>query len=87
MQGDLFTARPVVRASPTLDVRERRRLSRQNAAILARLQQGPCTNDELSRIARKYTGRLSELRKAGYVVRPISQDHATGLVVYALGEK
>lgn len=83
-QPDLFSGRPVVPASPTLPPSTRRRLSRQNAAILARLERGPATNDELSRIARKYTGRLSELRKAGYNVRPVEQNHATGLVVYRL---
>ena len=72
------------RYSP-LDAASLPRLSRQCAAILARLEQGPATNDELSRIARKYTGRISDLRHAGYDVRCTSQDRTTGLAVYELG--
>ena len=60
------------------------RLSKQCHAILARLQQGPATNRELSMIALKYTNRISELRQAGYKVPCVSQDHATGLSVYEL---
>lgn len=44
------------------------RLTGQNAAILARLRRGPATNDELIQISRKYTGRISDLRKAGYTI-------------------
>lgn len=42
------------------------RLAGQNAAILARLRQGPATNDELIKISRKYTSRISDLRTAGH---------------------
>lgn len=67
------------------DVREEKaRLSRQCAEILGRLQQGPVTNLELSRIALKYTSRISDLRARGHVVVVQSRDHSTGLVVYAL---
>lgn len=44
------------------------RLSRQNAAVLARLMRGPATNAELAGIALKYTSRVSDLRKAGFTV-------------------
>jgi hypothetical protein len=47
---------------------EIRRLSSQNARILERLQKGPASNYELAQISLKYTSRLSDLRKAGYVV-------------------
>lgn len=63
---------------------ERQRLSRQCRAIIARLEQGSATNDELATIARKYTGRLSEIRQAGYDVRMIEQNHRTGLTRYEL---
>jgi hypothetical protein len=83
-QPDLFTASPVIPTSPALPRADRVRLSRQNQLILQRLQQGPATNDELSRISRKYTGRLSELRQAGYGVRCYAQDRASGLSWYRL---
>jgi hypothetical protein len=60
------------------------RLNRQCRAILARLQQGPATNRELCTIALKYTGRISELRQAGYDVPCVSEDKKTGLSVYEL---
>jgi hypothetical protein len=44
------------------------RLNGQCQAILERLRLGPATNAELSVISLKYTGRLSDLRKAGYVI-------------------
>lgn len=47
---------------------DRKRLSAQCATILAALRAGPLTVDELSRIARKYTGRISDLRAAGHRV-------------------
>lgn len=83
-QPDLFSAR-VALPSRAVPVEARPRLSRQNAAILARLQQGPASNHELAQIALKYTSRLSEIKKAGYAVRIVSRDHETGRVVYALG--
>ena len=44
------------------------RLSRQCAAILARLQQGPATNAELGKYALNYTARISQLREDGHVI-------------------
>ena len=63
---------------------EVKRLSAQCQKILGLLEGGPVTNDELSRISRKYTGRISELRAAGYVIRVLSHDHKSGLVTYEL---
>lgn len=63
---------------------ERPRLSGQNQAILERLRRGPATNDELARIARKYTSRISDLRAHGYDVRMVEHDHATGITRYQL---
>ena len=45
-----------------------KRLTGQNAAVLARLRAGPATNAELAGIALKYTSRISDLRKAGFTV-------------------
>lgn len=75
-------------APACLPVVERRRLSAQCAAILARLEQGPATNGELAAVALKYTSRLSDLRAAGYRIEAGPRDHRTGVVVYRLvGEK
>jgi hypothetical protein len=60
------------------------RLQRQCHDILAVLRQRDASNFELAEIARKYTGRLSEIRQAGYVVRIIDRDHTTGRCVYRL---
>jgi hypothetical protein len=88
LTGATEVNQPTLFASPVIPSRapcaDRPRLSRQNAVILARLQQGPVSNDELSRIARKYTGRLSELRQAGYTICCFAKDHKTGLSWYRL---
>jgi hypothetical protein len=63
---------------------ERPRLSRQCAAILARLEQGPATNRDLAGLSLKYTSRISDLRKAGYQVAVTDRDHGSGRTVYAL---
>jgi hypothetical protein len=44
------------------------RLSRQCAALLARLRLGPATNRELAAISLKYTSRVSDCRAAGYAI-------------------
>lgn len=59
------------------------RLSRQCSLILERLKAGPATNAQLAAIALKYTGRISDLRKAGCVFDH-QHDPMTGLVVYTL---
>ena len=63
------------------------RLSSQCYAILSRLREGPATNRELAAIALKYSGRISDLRVAGYAITVVSHDHATGLVTYRLTEE
>ena len=47
---------------------EARRLRTQSEQIIYRLRRGPATNRELSGIALKYTGRISDLRKLGYQI-------------------
>ena len=66
---------------------ERKRLSRQCEAMLARLQQGPATNRELAAISLKYTARISDLRAAGHDVDVVSRDHRSGLTVYRLAKR
>jgi hypothetical protein len=62
IQPDLFTASPVIPTSPALPRAARVRLSRQNAAILERLRQGPMSNVEMALMSKKYTSRASEIR-------------------------
>lgn len=79
---------------PSLDLQARdsfvtepaeiRRLTGQNAAILKRLQQGPATRRELQDIACNVTARVSDLRKAGYVIPPPTEDRSSGLAVYRM---
>jgi len=73
-------------AIPTAPVADAPRLSRQCVAILERLRQGKASNHELARIALKYTGRLSDLRKAGHAIECFNQDHASGVAWYRLIE-
>jgi hypothetical protein len=83
-QPDLFSARPVVLASPTLERRERRRLSKQNAEILARLQRGSASNSELAEMALNYRARISELRQAGFNVECFDRNRETGYARYRI---
>ncbi|MBU6429253.1 MAG: hypothetical protein KGR26_09605 [Cyanobacteria bacterium REEB65] len=76
--------RPIEPCDPRVPDAARPRLSRQCRAILDRLRAGPASNDELSRLARKYTGRISDIRKAGFVVECFDQDHASGRTWYRL---
>lgn len=61
------------------------KLSRQCEIILHRLQQGPATTLELSLLSVKYTGRISDLRKAGHHVQ--CQHNSSGEWVYFLNDK
>lgn len=63
---------------------EQVRLSEQCGVILRRLECGPVTNSELSRIALKYTSRISDLRQKGYDIRVIHRDRTCGLTTYKL---
>ena len=63
IQLDLFPPRLTLNRS--VAPADRRRLSRHQRLILARLRDGPATGDELHPIARRYGARLEELRRAG----------------------
>ena len=54
----------------------------QRGEILARLQRGPATNVELSKIGLRFGARLKELRDAGYQIVIVSD--VGGVVTYAL---
>lgn len=69
---------------PSVTPAEAPRLSRQCQAILERLRRGRASNRELATLALKYTGRCSDLRAAGYDVRVVEENKASGLHVYAL---
>jgi hypothetical protein len=90
MQGSLFDTTPgpvnqygrAIELNPTVDDRDRARLSRQCLALLARLRQGEATNAELSRIAMRFGARLEELRRAGFTIEAKRGDG--GLFTYTL---
>lgn len=66
---------------------EARRLSRQCREILALLRERrEVSNAELAAVALKYTGRISEIRQAGYDVRVVRRDRDSGLTHYRLVE-
>jgi hypothetical protein len=84
MTRDLFDVEEPIPVNTSVVAEEAPRLSKQCRAILDRLQLGPASNSELASIALKYTGRVSEIRKAGHDIRVIEKDHKTGRVVYGL---
>lgn len=61
------------------------RLTGQNLAILNRLREGPATNVELAEIALKYSGRISDVRAAGYRIK--GEKREGGVWVYSLEAK
>ena len=75
-----------VRDTHVLDPLEQRRLSKQSAEILARLQQGPATNSELAQFCLNSRARISDLRKAGYDIRCVERNIRTGYSLYVLEE-
>ena len=68
----------------SLHLDEQKRLNRQCREMLARLEVGPATNTELVQIAMNHTGRISDLRAAGYLIDKVSYDRKTGVAVYEL---
>lgn len=67
-----------------MNVEEMKRLSKQCQRIYERLQKGPATNAELSRIALKYTSRISDLRQHDINVVCSDRNYKTGLTLYEL---
>ena len=83
-QPALFGHPPIVAGPTAAPPVERRRLSGQCLAMLRRLRQGRVTNTELASMSLKYTGRISDLRKAGYDIRCVERDRASGVSWYEL---
>lgn len=73
-----------IACDPRVPADAKPRLSTQCAEILALLATGAASNDQLSMIARKYTSRISDLRKAGYRIVNFDHNKKTGLAWYRL---
>jgi hypothetical protein len=67
-QLSLFDARSPAPspADPHIHAADIPRVTGQNAAILERLRQGPASSFELYTLARRYSARIHDLRRAGY---------------------
>lgn len=52
--------------------------------MLQRLRAGRVSNVELAKISLKYTSRISDLRKRGYVIANEDYDYASGVSYYRL---
>ena len=80
-----FADDPPMAAGPTTaPAVERKRLSGQCMDMLRMLRRGRVTNSELAKISLKYTGRISDLRKAVYDIRCVERDRASGVSWYEL---
>lgn len=66
--ADLAAKSGAAPCDPNIDVRDVARVTGQNAAILERLRLGPALTDQLAKISRKYTSRISDLRAVGHVI-------------------
>jgi len=77
----------VIPYDPPVHRDARPRLSRQCAMIVARLKRGPAFTGELAKISRKYTGRISDIRKEGIRIDATPVDRKTGVWKYELVEK
>jgi hypothetical protein len=84
-QLDIFSIPPA--DTHVVQPAEVKRLATQNARILALLQQGPATREAIAAIGRNPTARISDLRQAGYDVRVVERDYASGRTVYRLEAK
>lgn len=73
---------------PSVRAADAPRLSRQCRQIYSLLKERTATNDELAKIARKYTSRISDIRAVinprGEDVVVLERDYQSGLVVYGL---
>lgn len=62
------------------------RLTRQGKLIIERLRQGRASNQELCAIALKFTGRISDLRRDGWLIDLVEHNQATGEAWYVLSQ-
>lgn len=56
----------------------------QTMQIIDMLRAGPQYNNQLAKIALKYTSRISDARKAGYVIECYKLVDSGGLTLYTL---
>lgn len=64
--------------------RDRTRLDAQVTKIVERLKQGPALNTELAAIALKYTSRISDARKLGFLISCTRVSGVGGQTMYTL---
>lgn len=63
----------------------RDRLSKQCIAVLEALAAAPAvTNRDLAKISHRFGARIYDLRRRGFQIARIFEDHASGLVEYRL---
>lgn len=79
--GNDVSVKPI---DPNIDERDVPRVTGQALAILERLREGPATNHELASMSLKYSGRVSDLRAAGYEIN--AKRMSGGVWVYRLDE-
>ena len=76
------------RDSHVTDVAEQTRLSNQSARILARLEQGRMSRDEIAAIGRNPTARVSDIRRhlkaSGRTVKCVEYNRVSGASWYAI---
>jgi hypothetical protein len=77
---------PIEPCDPHVDhPAERARLMGKAAQVLDLLRAGEQTNLELARaVGHRFGGRISDLRAAGYVIKCVEHNRATGHAVYRL---
>jgi hypothetical protein len=64
---------------------KRRRLQGKARQVLALLRDGDRTNRELvDAVGHRFGGRISDLRKRGFVILCLNENHATGEATYRL---
>lgn len=63
--GNPTARRGLAPRDPHVRTSDAPRIRGQNLAVLLRLRERPATSAELAAISLKYTGRVSDLRKAG----------------------
>ena len=68
----------------SVESEDKPRLGKQQAAVLERLRKGPATNMELLPISARFSARIHELRKAGFVINRANL--GDGLFEYSLGK-
>jgi hypothetical protein len=67
-----------------VDAVQRPRLSAHCETILGMLREGPVSNVEIAKVSKNHTARISNLRKAGYIIKCKFIDKKSGLTEYTL---